>query len=123
MRGLRDRQHAGGAKQLLDVIERLAQVLGGVQPAGGDDQVERVEIEALLERTAREIERPELREGILREFVLGIGGEPLRRVGEQVFGAMLRQHGENEAGRRTSSAADLQDPQGPPALAAAERVR
>ena len=73
MRGLREREHAAGTKQLLDVIECLAQVLGGGQTAGSNNQVERIEIEALLDRTAREIERPELRERIRREFVLGVG--------------------------------------------------
>jgi hypothetical protein len=76
MRKLDDRHHPGGAKQLPYVIERPAQVFRGTQAAGCYDQVERMEIEALLKRGPLEIKRPELGKRILRESVLSICREP-----------------------------------------------
>ena len=102
---------AAGAEQLLDVIERLAQVLRGMQDVGRDDQVERMRIESLLDRVTLDIERPELHERILSELVLGVGREARGDIGEHVFGAMFRQDGKDKAGRSAGSAANLQNSQ------------
>jgi hypothetical protein len=112
-RQLHDDEHSARAEQLLEPVERPAQVRRRVQHVRGDDHVERMRVEALLERIALDIERPGLRERKAGELVLRMRGEAGRDVGEHVFGAMLRQSGKHEAGHAPGSAADLQNPQRP----------
>ena len=96
-----------------EVIQRLVQVPRGMQDVGGDDQIERMRLRSLLDRITLDIERPVLHERIAGELVLSVRGEPWRDVGEHVFGAVLRQHRKNEAGRPAGASAYLQDPQRP----------
>ena len=110
-RRLRDRHRSPGAEQLLEMGERLAQVLGGMQDAGRDDQVERMRIEPLLDRITVDVERPALNEWILGKLVLRVRREVRRCVGEHIFGAMLRQNGKDEAGGPAGSSADLKNSQ------------
>ena len=96
-RQFHDHQRPAGAEQLLDPLERLAQVLRGMQDIGGDDHVERMRLESLFERVALDIERPALHERIPGELVLRVRGEARGDVGEHVLGAMFRQNGKDEA--------------------------
>ena len=63
---------AAGPEQLLNPLERLAQVRRSMQHVRRDDHVERMRIEPLLERVALDIEGPALHERKTSELVLRV---------------------------------------------------
>src|SRR5262245_50194663 len=82
-----------------------------MQDVGGDDQVDRMGIESLLERVVLDVERPVLHERKLAEFVFRMRQEARRNIGEHIFGTMFWQHGKDEARHASCTAADLEKSQ------------
>jgi len=106
-------QQSARAEQAADAVERAAEIARRMQHVGGDDEIERMRLDALFGGVALDIERTAFDEREAREALLRVAEETGGYVGEHVLRRMRRQHRQKEAGEPACSAADLQHAEGP----------
>ena len=95
------------------VAKRRRQVGRGVQHVDGQHDVEALAGEALLGRIALDVEQAVVGERVGGKPLAGAAEEGRRQIGEDVVGALRRQHGQDGCGGAARAGADLQHPQRP----------
>jgi len=100
------------------VLDRPAQVLGGVHRVRRDHEIELARWNALRPRVHVQIEPLEPDEGEVRERLLGAVEEVLRHVGEPVVRCARGEDRQKDRGGAAGAGADLEDPQRPASGAA-----
>ena len=117
---LEQQEQGAGSGQVQDMVQGLAQIPGGMEDVGGQDEVEVLGTEALSRGGLFDVQELIADEGKRGELFLGLGEEQGRDIGKDIFGLIGREAGEDEGSSATGTGADLEDAEGSVARQARE---
>ena len=93
---LEEQEQGAGSGQVQDMEEGLAQIPGGMEDIGGQDEIELLGRESLSGGVLFDVQELIANEGKSGELFLGLGDEQGRDIGKDVLGLIRGEAGEDE---------------------------
>ena len=103
---LEEQEQGAGSGQVQDMEQGLAQIPGGMEDIGGQDEIELLGRESLSGGVLFDVQELIANEGKSGELFLGLGDEQGRDIGKDVLGLIRGEAGEDEGSRATGSGAE-----------------